>query len=112
MYILLRTSLGDSQPSKHCVVLFGSGLIGSQVLKALHSSATWETHRLPYAWNDASLQKTQREHILEFIKNKFQDNERQLRYFDFVWCAGKAGFSAGEDVFEAEHDVFVESLKS
>lgn len=109
MILLSRSFTQNNKRHSHIVTLFGTGLIGFQVLESLKRSKDWDVEMIPYSWEDAKKRAKELTLLNDTIKIRLAETEPDERQLDFVWCAGKAGFSSEPSVFEAEHSVFVQT---
>lgn len=112
MILLSRLFKQNDRAQNHIVTLFGTGLIGYQVLKNLKRSTDWNIQILPYSWDNEE-KRTQHLTLLnETIKGSLIDKYEAKPKLDFVWCAGKAGFNSEASDFETEHLAFVQAYNA
>lgn len=73
------------------VLLFGTGLVGSAIARALRIRFQSQGEPLPYDWQDADLRRAQR----DAIRGALETPDRVI----LVWAAGCSGFgSSAEDM--------------
>jgi nucleoside-diphosphate-sugar epimerase len=91
------------------IALFGVGLVGGAIVRALlrHGGTTFS--ELPLDWRDAS----QRAVDLSCLTGTLlcQLNGMRIRRLDVIWAAGKAGFGAGREELALEIGAFKEVLE-
>src|SRR5580704_13978147 len=82
------------------VALFGAGLVGGAVLRALHKRKADLHLDLALSWRDAQERKVDLGRITQVILAATD----RFRRIDVVWAAGRAGFGAGREelVLEVE----------
>ena len=99
----------ENRRVKHVVLIFGLGLIGRAVQRAIRNCFIPSSEELPFNWDSNSIQQQQ---IIEIQKRvtKLGSNQSCPVQIDIVWSAGKAGFGAGEPVFQKEAEAFSLSL--
>ena len=90
-----------AKPKRH-VLLFGSGLIGQAVRRALHQAGVGEPQHYPFDWTYAPAQSHQIAALIPHITG----------CCDVVWAAGKAGFGAPMEQLEQEYESFLLALKT
>ena len=99
--ILLKTA--GSLPSR-VILLFGEGLIGSAILRALRSTEEMRAERLPSRWTDP---RGFSEDLLA-VEQEFRDGRAgdQRPEHTVVWSAGRCRFDARGDETRAELATF------
>lgn len=111
MQILCQKS--NSTSAGYCVVLFGLGLIGSEISLQLKRSGAELCFEQRMPWLDHSRYSQ----ILQQLEIQLgsiatEANHDRPRNLKLLWSAGKAGFSAGEKDTEIELAVFQRFLRS
>ena len=104
MIILNNISSMDKSIDPSIVLLFGNGLIGSQIVKHLVSVYGFILQEEPYDWaineNSIIFQITNISDIVKkLLLSNFDDKKPRV---SIIWAAGKAGFSSPEDVIKTE----------
>lgn len=112
MILLSRLFTQNDKAHTHIVTLFGTGLIGYQVFENLKRSTDWNIQILPYSWDNGEKRTENLTLLNETIKDCLSDKYEDKPKLDFVWCAGKAGFSAEASDFESEHLAFVQAYSA
>lgn len=91
--MILLSGISAEGP-RQAVAVFGAGLIGSAVARALSSHAAFVCRTLRFAWQPASLGQDLAA-VEEEIAAELLKVERNPPRLGFLWSAGRAGFSAG-----------------
>lgn len=114
--ILLTANAGaDPRRCPAAVALFGAGMIGSAIANSLRQSADLNAVVLPLEWRRNDLFPGQLAAIESRISNELSDRSNSTRStggLQFIWCAGRAGFSATEGEIAGELDRFKQVLQS
>lgn len=84
------------------VLIFGQGLIGSSVRRALESHRIWTQSVLPFSWESAAVQFNQLEQIAAFLAR----DPHRGGPVHLLWSAGKAGFAASDEDTANEMRIF------
>jgi nucleoside-diphosphate-sugar epimerase len=104
MLLLLKSKLDTA------VVLFGCGLIGSAIERALRSSESWGVRRLRFPWNENAF--ADRENAFQQIRSDLREvNTGRRLSVHIIWSAGSAGFSADQSQTLPELRVFREVVQ-
>jgi UDP-glucose 4-epimerase len=111
--LLLARNGKDRKFGQHkVVVLFGLGLIGTQVFKHLLHRGYDPVLQLPFTWKDLSLQKQELADITNAVDRLLAEADRPLEtsgeppILDVVWCAGVGGFGMKEAEADREFESF------
>jgi UDP-glucose 4-epimerase len=96
--------------SDTAVILFGRGLIGSAVERALLNSDSWDVRRLGFPW-DESLSVDRANAFQQIRSNLCGDGSTWPCSVHIVWSAGCAGFSAAQSQTLPELRVFREVIQ-
>ena len=95
-----------SQSTKRSVVLlFGTGLIGSSILKGLRQSGETTCHECPFSWNEANQRTRDAEGIYSRLIGTVESDGNcggAPNSIALVWSAGKAGFFASQEDIDRE----------
>ena len=89
----------------HCVALFGSGLIGSTIERALCMRATWSVRDVRYNWAHQGFRQTALTQIKQILA---RPNGRLGSRCDIVWAAGVSGFGSSVDDMARETGLVAE----
>ena len=103
MILLRRTIEGRPQH----VALFGIGLIGSAVLRALERDGASAVFRCPVAWSRPAERSRDLAAIAERIEGALGHAGGDLQV---IWSAGRCGFDAGEAEARDEQQGFDEAV--
>lgn len=85
------------------VTLFGLGLIGSAVDRALRLRFAAQGREIAYDWHDAALRQTQRAAICEALPDGCR--------VAVVWTGGQSGFAAGDAEMRQETALLAELIR-
>ncbi|WP_313352842.1 NAD-dependent epimerase/dehydratase family protein [Paracoccus sp. (in: a-proteobacteria)] len=85
------------------VTLFGLGLIGSAVDRALRLRFAAQGREIAYDWHDAALRQTQRAAICEALLDGCR--------VAVVWTGGQSGFAAGDAEMRQETALLAELIR-
>lgn len=85
------------------IAIYGEGLIGSSILSALTASAGLAKEVIGFSYDDGEKQPGELRRIGYRISEIAEKRPLDLC---FLWCAGKAGFSATEYDIQAELSIF------
>lgn len=96
-----RGRSGTQRSANKQVLVFGSGLIGRAVERALLRRGHGTPVYLPFTWLDPDAQDAQLARLMP-----------QLGACDLVWAAGKAGFGAAAAELAVEHRAFLRVLET
>lgn len=106
---LFWQSLGQSHADgTHCVVVFGSGLIGGQLQEVFKKEGGWHLSQYTYKWDDAVQRNKQLSVISSDIRHVTHDQKNSKHKLDVIWAAGKAGFSATQEEMDEEFSAFIQ----
>lgn len=100
MILIVRPKPGAS----HAIALFGVGLIGGAILRALMKRGVTSLADLPLNWKDRPQRSLDLLSLTHAINCQF--DRAPLARLDIVWAAGKAGFGAGREELGAEFEAF------
>lgn len=103
MILLRRTIEGRPQH----IALFGIGLIGSAVLRALERDGGGALFRHPVAWNRPLERSRDLAAVADRIEEVLRDARGDLRV---VWSAGHCGFDASEAEAQDEREGFDDAV--
>lgn len=101
--ILIKRQTLELAGEEQVIALFGAGLIGSAVARAIMQEGVRSAITLPFSWKDADRREADLASLSETI---FGTMTRSVRHFEVVWTAGRAGFDAGWADFEEELAAF------
>src|SRR5206468_4069056 len=104
MIVLTRREDGFRGP--RVVAVFGVGLVGEALIRALRPSGPWHQEEQPLAWTDPAARVTQMRAIEDGLAST------GAGHLHLVWSAGRAGFGATRAETEAELNTFQEVLAS
>lgn len=105
--IVLRTDHRlPEQTESRMILLFGRGLIGDNIVMALRSMGNFRSSELPYDWESKTARAACSRAILAQLRTVCSDVNR----IDFIWAAGRAGFSAAESELAPELSAFEDVL--
>lgn len=79
------------------VVLFGTGLIGTSVYNSINRQAEYCSSYLPFDWNYPDQARRDASGIFQYLSSilvPYSPSDYPSGKIAFVWCAGKAGFTA------------------
>lgn len=85
------------------IALFGAGLIGSAVVRALMKEGMESAITLPFSWKDADRREGDLASLRETMLRTMAGS---VRHVEVVWTAGRAGFGAGWAEVEEELAAF------
>ena len=105
MIVLHWQTRRRGNPISRAVLIFGMGLIGRSVFRALKNELAPSCHYFPFSWNQDDDRDRQITHILKFVA-QICSSAKQHRQFDIVWSAGKAGFAGLAEEFVSEQKSF------
>jgi len=101
--VILIFRAGPGLEGRSIVALFGVGLIGRAILKALRVSQSDIETLLPLSWNCAETRRVDLDRVTQAISDS-ATGCRPLVRVDVVWAAGRAGFAAGYEELRVEVD--------
>ncbi|GGF72972.1 hypothetical protein GCM10007301_35960 [Azorhizobium oxalatiphilum] len=90
---------------RHVVAVFGIGLVGGAVIRALRSHEIAPAQDLPLDWRDPARRAADLTQISQGIE-ALAPHLGPLKALDFVWAAGRAGFAARHEDVEPEIAAF------
>lgn len=90
-----------AKPNHH-ILLFGSGLLGQAVRRAVLWAGVSEPQYYPFTWADTTAQTRQLTALIPQITGRC----------DVVWAAGNAGFGASAKQLAQEHDSFLQAIRT
>ena len=89
------------------ILVFGDGLVGKQIVRALTGESTFKYEDIPYLWSLSLFSRQAQESRIESI---LADRLASCRSFgtilSIVWSAGKAGFESDDSDIELELSEF------
>ena len=85
------------------IALFGVGLIGSAVARAVIQEGVRSAITLPFSWKDADCREADLASLSETMIGMMAGS---VRHVEVVWTAGRAGFAAGWSDVEEELAAF------
>jgi UDP-glucose 4-epimerase len=94
MIVLTRRRAG-SPDQGHCILVFGLGLIGKNILAALRHTGLYDGEDFAFRWGSPT--EADIRPIREFVADRCQSGR-----IDLVWSAGNSGFSSPEAEFARE----------
>lgn len=102
MQVLSSTSRTETS----VVLLFGAGLIGSQIFRQLVSTHGYQSRYIPYPWAGPGFRIRANQNITQALTD-IRDRRTGPRVsLTVMWSAGKAGFEATEEAARSEIEVF------
>jgi len=101
--ILIRRQAPDLTGEGQVVALFGAGLIGSAVARAVMQGGIGSTIALPFSWKDADRRQ---DDLVSLKETMIGAMAGSIGHVEVVWTAGRAGFAAGWAEVEAELAAF------
>ena len=101
--ILIKRQTPDLAGEEQLIALFGAGLIGSAVARAIMQEGMRSAITLPFSWKDADRREADLASLREMM---FGTMTRSVRHIEVVWTAGRAGFAAAWADFEEELAAF------
>lgn len=108
--MILLEDRGNAVTPGHLIAIFGTGLLGGGILRALNSARPSMTVAIPLLdWRDPSEQTRQLADIERLIISRAQARRpgaEQAVPVRILWTAGGAGFSASEEQVSAEFRSF------
>lgn len=117
--MILIKLINNCQHYKKCakvVAIFGIGLVGTSINKHLEKSGSYESLYIDLPWDNTDLQKIKLLEIKKELISQFDYILKRYKideiYFDIVWSAGKAGFSASADEVQNEFICFKKIILS
>ena len=101
--ILIKRQAPDLAGEEQLIALFGAGLIGSAVVRAIMQEGVGSAITLPFSWKDAVCREAD---LASLTDTMIEMMAGPVRYVDVVWTAGRAGFAAGWTDVEEELAAF------
>jgi nucleoside-diphosphate-sugar epimerase len=101
--ILIRRQAPDLVGEEQLIALFGAGLIGSAVARAIMQEGMGRAVTLPFSWRDADRREADLASLSEMM---FGTTAGSVRHIEVVWTAGRAGFAAAWADVEEELAAF------
>lgn len=86
---------------RQIIALFGVGLVGGAVVRALRQQGVDRIVEMPLSWRDAALRQRELHHITEAMQT-IGGLPAHTQRVDVVWAAGRAGFGATMEELEPE----------
>lgn len=97
--------LFHSDSASAAVVMFGCGLIGSAIERAMLRKSNWDVKRYPFPWEaDASLER--RERLKAVLTDLGAMTSHAASAVHTVWSAGRAGFAATQQQTTSEFSAY------
>lgn len=87
------------------VVLFGTGLIGTSVCNCINRTVEYSSSYFPFDWNSPDQGGKDATRIFQYLSSillSYSQSDFASCKIAFVWCAGKAGFTATEKNMDDE----------
>ena len=117
MLILHNARNNEENPGISIAAVFGVGLIGTHLVRNLYQHNYKAVHSLPFSWQDSSHREKEKTDILNYIRHLLKkilgaachEINSHCR-IDFVWSAGKGGFSMEQTETLPEMDSFSEVM--
>jgi nucleoside-diphosphate-sugar epimerase len=103
--ILFSRSTNSSGIRVQIVALFGIGLVGSEIARALERCDDFSSTHRPLDWLSVDKRARELEVLFQAITNV-----HSLDRLDVVWSAGKAGFGALQEELDVEMRAFTDIL--
>ena len=128
MLILHNSGKDKKNPGLCIAAIFGVGLIGTYLIRNLYQEGYQKAQFQPFCWQLQQNRKNQKTDILHYIQNlvgvdhdyrkglyslpnRATVNPAPMSRIDFVWSAGKGGFTMEERDTRAELDAFSEVVE-
>lgn len=110
--VLDREGGGSAGGTRQVIVLFGVGLIGGSVLRAIEGLGPVRRYRWPFSWGRTSRRRVESEAVLDGVWRLAGGGggSSRINRLDVVWCAGKGGFASNEEQLAPELEAFEEVL--
>lgn len=96
---------GNSQADQ-VIAIFGLGLIGRSILASLSRTEKPQICELSFDWHDTARQRIQADRILGELTRLAEARKDRPCHIEFVWAAGRAGFSGIDADFANEQASF------
>ena len=117
MLILHNDGIAENNQENSIAAVFGVGLIGMHLIQSLYRRSYKFAYKLPFSWGKAVHRLNENSVILNSIRDLLKtgmnadvpDLNSQCR-IDFVWSAGKGGFSMPESEILSEINSFSDVL--
>jgi hypothetical protein len=115
MIVLHKGCNGHKTKEKHIVVIFGVGLIGTNLMQELFRHSYIIATTLPYSWGEVNNRTNENSAIIRCIEPlikhgcSFPKSDFSYR-IDFVWAAGKGGFRMQEGEILSELSSFLDVI--
>jgi|MTBAKMStandDraft_1061839.scaffolds.fasta_scaffold03458_5 UDP-glucose 4-epimerase len=86
------------------ILLFGTGLIGTSIYNSINRQAVYSSSYFPFNWNCPEQGKKDAAGIFQYLTSDFlvSCSHYASSQIAFVWCAGKAGFTATKKIMNDE----------
>ena len=101
--ILIKREAPHLAGEEQLIALFGVGLIGSAVARAVIQEGVRSAITLPFSWKDADCREADLASLSETMIGMMAGS---VRHVEVVWTAGRAGFAAGWSDVEEELAAF------
>src|SRR4051794_30308536 len=106
--LILTYDRYSGEQAQNAVLLFGTGLVGGEILRALKMRSEVTVQRLSFSWLQPVKWAQEISDALSFFEQRVDTN--RLRRVDTVWAAGRAGFSASVAEMDLEMAAFDQVL--
>ena len=108
--LILTAGIGTAHDAR-VVLIFGHGLIGQAIDRALCAQCEFRQQVQAFDWTDADARRHQTENIVRFIVSALSASSKdQPCSLDVLWSAGKGGFATSAEVFDGEFAAFCDVL--
>jgi len=101
--ILIRRQAPGLAGEEQVIALFGAGLIGSAVVRAIMQEGMPSAITLPFSWKDPDRRE---DDLTSMRETMLRTMAGSVRHVEVVWTAGPAGFGAGWAEVEEELAAF------
>jgi UDP-glucose 4-epimerase len=101
--ILIRRQAPGLAGEEQVIALFGAGLIGSAVVRAIIQEGVGNATALPFSWKDVDRRE---DDLASLRETMLKTMVGSVRHVEVAWTAGRASFAAGWAEVEAELAAF------
>lgn len=108
MIVLDREVGGLAGGTRQVIALFGVGLIGTSILRAMEGVGRVRGYSRPFTWGRTGRRSAESESIVETVRDLAGGSGQscEIGQFDVVWCAGKGGFASTDEELASELEAF------
>lgn len=102
MRVIDGSTQGGANEAAHVTAIFGAGLVGHNIASHLSARTSAEQSYLPFDWTPTEARAEQIKTIERDLLNRVSTPAATNKRISIVWSAGAAGFSAPQEVLDAE----------